>query len=227
MGYFRSSRNLQPIQENAIITIYNIINRIIIGLPRFAYRNIPNDVPILNVFKSVLVVPVLKLMGISIGAGSSVVIISFFFMIFFNLVSVYRWDDSLDQLTFEMYYKITKEVEDKLIAITPSRHRISVETMRKFVERHGGQSMEKFYKQYARDGSLLGTFTHTMGYHLAQRGQYIYIWYFEFDTDEIFRCASPYIVDNGTDENLYTAKVEEIKGFDRIDPALYKKDGSE
>lgn len=224
MGYFRSSRNLQPIQENAIITIHNIINRIIIGLPRFVYRNIPHDVPILNIFKTLLVIPVLKLMGI--GAAPSVIII-FFFMIFFNLVSVYRWDDSLDQLTFEMYYKITKEVEDKLIAITPSRHRISVETMRKFVERHGGQSMEKFYKQYARDGSLLGTFTHTMGYHLAQRGQYIYIWYFEFDTDEIFRCASPFIVDNGTDENLYTAKVEEIRGFDKIDPALYRKDGNE
>ena len=222
MSHFRSYRNLEPIHENFQTTVHNAISRVLIGLPRIFYRQIPTDVPIVNLFKVMAAFPLMKFLGVSTLTGVAVI---FFLIIAFNLVTAFRLDDTLDQVLFNRYFKIDKNMEDKLIELTPDSHQISLADMNSFIEKYGKFSMEKYYKQFAKDNSFIGVFTHSMGYHMAQRGNYIYIWYFEFDTDEIFRCVSPYIVNKSDPDRINNVAVEEIKEFSSIDPSMYKVGG--
>lgn len=218
MGYFRYHHNLEPIHESVQTLLYNIVSRIMMGLPRSFYNKIPDDVPIINTFKLFFALPVLKIAGVNPWVATLALFILF---VIFSLISAKRMEDDFDQMYFNRNFNITKQVEDKLVSMTPDSHRLSFDDMKKATEDYGEEYLEKMYKSRTSDGSIIGVFTHSMAYHVVQRGQYVYIYFFEFDNDEIFRCVSPFILDKGSD-NINTIGIEEIKGFDKIDPSLYK-----
>lgn len=238
MSYFRNEIYTlnEGLRGTVFNSIYNLVTRFIIDAPRELYKRTPYnyDTEIRTGMGSnwfagntMMLRASLSSLGLFVlGVNPiicSIVLISL--TIISLLSSTNKLGDSLDQALFQSNYDINSTVENKLIKLTDKRCRIGKKQLLEAYEKMNVAKGElaSYYKSEVPDNDISSCITKTLAFHVVNRPDYVYMYYFNFDIDGIYNCYAIELTNKLIDSiDQYKIILHEVD-ISRIDPKLYTK----